>query len=134
MTEVVSRRKIMRACKSRGWMVQPAALKAMHQHLNLLDKDYTEDILEDLARHVEKNTKLITEAIWEKAMESTEDTVMIKEDGGLEIIDAFKTPRLVYDSMRKTFRVEEKDWPLLGDTADKVRDSSISGKEGNASR
>lgn len=124
MVETVSRRKIVRACKSRGWMVQPAALSGMHRYLNLQEKDYTEDVLKELARRTGKNTKVITEELWAQAFES-EEVVMSEAGSGLDVVDAFDMPRIVFDSMRKTFRVEAKRWPLLGSAADKVRKVSF---------
>lgn len=111
----------MRACKNRGWMVQPAALAAMHKYLNLLEEDCLEDVLDELDRQTEKNTKIISETLWNNMIQSNEQLVINEPLGEIEITDAFDAPRLVFDSMRKTFRVEEEKWPLLGTAADKVR-------------
>lgn len=121
MPEIVSRRKIMRACKSRGWMVQSTALTAMHNYLNLLDKDYLDDVVTEIAQRVlERKTKLITETLWNEIMDANESVDAIKADEEFELVNAFNSPRLCYDSMRKTFRVEEQQWSLLGSVADKV--------------
>lgn len=119
MPESVSRRKIMRACKSRGWMVQPAALAAIHRHLNVLDDDYLEDVLLEISLRVDRNT-VITESVWNEIMEASHSPTTNDKEEDFELVNAFESPRLSYDSMRKTFRVEEKQWALLGSVADKV--------------
>ena len=126
MAEVVTRRKIVRACKSRGWMVQATALTAMHNYFNETGVDSLEDVLNEMGAGAGKGAKIITEAMWLDTIEPDEGIALKKAADDLEIINALDTPRLVYDSMRKTFRAEEKRWSLLGDAADKVSAFSVS--------
>ena len=120
MAELVSRKKIVRACKSRGWMIHSAALSAMYKYFNDAQVDSLEDILNEMGQGAGKGAKLITEDIWLDTIKSDEGGVPTKAVDDFEIVNALDTPRLVYDSMRKTFRAEEKKWSLLGDATDKV--------------
>ena len=120
MAEVLSRKKIVRACKSRGWMVHAAALTAMHEYFNATRVNSFEEVLEEMEFTTGKGEKLLTEAMWLETIQSIYNPQKKNVTDNMEIINAMDTPRLVYDSMRKTFRVEEKRWSLLGDAADKV--------------
>jgi hypothetical protein len=120
MPELVSKRKIMRACKSHGWMVQSTALEKMYQYLNEMDKDYLGDVLSELSQSIDTKTTLITESIWNQVIESNRTVVSSNAQEEFEMVNAFETPRLSYDTMRKAFSVEEKNWPLLGSVSDKV--------------
>lgn len=106
-------------------MVQATALTEMYDYFNEAQVDSLEEILKEMGNGAGKGTKLITEAIWRASIETDEGDVSKMAADDLEIINAFDTPRLVYDSMRKTFRAEEKKWSLLGDAADKVSNCSI---------
>lgn len=124
MPEIVAKRKILRAVKSQGWMIQSSALAAMHNYLNLMDKDYLEDVISEMSQRCDRKTKLITESLWNDVIESNGTVAAINADDQFELVNSFDCPRLCYDTMRKTFRVDEKKWPLLGAVADKVSDLS----------
>ena len=120
MPEIVSRRKILRACRSHGWTVQTTALGAMHKYLNQFDKDVLEDVLSEMSQRLDKQTKLISESLWEETMNPSHSTGEIDAVRDLVLVNSFDCPRLCYDTMRKTFHVEERKWSLLGSVADKV--------------
>lgn len=120
MAETLTRRKIVRACKSRGWILQATALAAIHKHFNDTGVNALEDELDRMAAGAGKGAKLITEAMWLETLESEEGIVGGTAAVDFETVNAMATPRLVYDSMRKTFQVETKRWSLLGDAADKI--------------
>ena len=101
-------------------MVQATALTAMYNYFNEAQVDSLEEILNEMGNGAGKGKKLITEAIWLATIKDDEGNVSKQVVDDLEIINALDTPRLVYDSMRKTFRAEEKNWSFLGDAADKV--------------
>lgn len=134
-TMAIPRRKIIKACKSKGYMIEPAAVEAMHQYLNSANddgKDALEDLLMELEQHLQKhNNNMISEQLWKHVIDEEEEANNVStthldindnsaSDGDVEVVSAFQTPRLVYDSMRKAFRVEEKQKSLLGSAADKV--------------
>lgn len=101
-------------------MIQATALTAMYNYFNESQVDLLEDILNEMGHGAGKGTNLITESIWLAAIKTAESGVPKNVSDDLEIVNALDTPRLVYDSMRKTFRAEEVKWSLLGDAADKV--------------
>lgn len=98
-------------------MVEAAALTAINRFL--INQNGVV-LLEDVLQKIERGTKIITEDLWMATIESNGNTV----DTGavdIEIIGAFENPRLVFDLTRNIFRVEEKQWPMLGTASDKVR-------------
>jgi DNA polymerase epsilon subunit 2 len=120
----VTRRQIVRACSRRCWMIQAPALSSMHEFFNRQNHDCIEMVLDALAQRMLPGTTLITEALWQEVVEM-EDNVMdvIKPtvEATLVVLEnAFESPRLIFDSTRKAFRVEEKQFSLLGTAYDKV--------------
>ncbi len=122
----MNRRHIVRAAKQRGWMLHPAALEGIERLLSD-DADDLEALFEFVSTHMSGNTT-VTEAIWQQVADAlvkdTRDEVMLPAKNpfpDLEVISAFRTPRLVYRPTRKQFQVEESRWSLFGEAEDKVR-------------
>lgn len=101
-------------------MIQPTVLNEMHKYLNELDKDCLEDTLFKMSQQIDDKAKLITESVWNEIMEPNLAHPHLNVDGKVSLVNASDYPRLVYDSVRKTFHVQDEKWALLGSLADKV--------------
>ena len=101
-------------------MVQSTALTAMHKYLNEMDRDYLGDVTLEMSQSIDNKTLLITESLWNEFMDPNRTVIATNAHEEFELVNSFECPRLCYDTMRKTFSVEEKKWPLLGSVADKV--------------
>jgi hypothetical protein len=135
----VSRRQIVRACKARGWQLQPDALKGAEEYLqdgHAID----DDLLDALAVQMENagDKRTVTSDIWEAFLKEEEEhaktvrperlqTLTSNPWTNLEVISAFRDVRLVYQTMKKHFHVEEQPWSLFGKAEDKVSQQGISG-------
>ncbi|CAB9527422.1 polymerase epsilon subunit 2 [Seminavis robusta] len=128
MPTKVSRRQLIRACKGRGWMVQGPALVAMHEFFNLQDSVALDTVLDALAKRLDRSTTVVTESLWNGLMEETDETddaVPLDNDRSssdvLQVVNAFDGPKLVYDTTRRAFRIDEKPISLLGSAQDKIK-------------
>jgi len=142
---IKSRRDIVRACKARRWTVQPAALKGIEQAV--FDSGEDLQFLLDLigTKMNKKNhhtTSTITADLWEEIVHEQEVKqydpstthqqqqqrsvlgAVSGDDDSFRVVNAFETPRLVFEVMRRQFQVQQKNWPLLGTAEDKVRAKS----------
>jgi hypothetical protein len=132
----VSRRQIVRTCKARGWQIQPDALKGVEVYLqdhNAIDDDLLDALAEQLGDSGNKRT--VTSDIWQAFLR--EDEELAKTEKGkqsatsnpwtdLEVVSAFRDVRLVYQTMKKHFQVEEQPWSLFGKAEDKVSEHRMS--------
>lgn len=139
----LSRRHIVRCCKQRGWSIQPLALQGI---LELAEsEDDVEAILDQLAPSMRQSSRTVTDSIWNNLIEIETDQAEVPTEAygssrhGLEskdndsgpmtasntkawaVVNAFETPKLVYEVMRKQFSVEERRYSLFGTAEDKVR-------------
>ena len=133
----VSRRQIVRACKARGWQVQPDALKGIESYLERHD-EVDGDFLDALAEHMNDSSKrTLTNVVWQaflKEQESFLSAATADRPGksssltnpwsNLQVVSAFRDARLVYHTMKKNFHVEDQPWSLFGKAEDKVRTTS----------
>ena len=132
----LSRRQIIHACKQRGWSLQPIAFEGIEEFLSESEgNDAMVDLqaILDVASEKSKSAGTLTAEIWQLVVEELngEDTVDApKSDGNqqtapgdsiLQIVSAFQTPKLTYDTMRKHFNVQTTPGPLFGSVADKVQ-------------
>lgn len=128
LMSTLSRRQIVRACKERGWTLQPGALHGLQASAG--DDAALAHWLNRLAPRVD--SKILTDDIWNeylasleevgpdkrKTMTRTTTTTTLAE--GPYVIGAFETPKLVYQVMRKQFQVEERRGSLFGSAEDKA--------------
>lgn len=128
----MNKRQIVRAAKLRGWMLHPSALQGIEA---LLSEKSAEDDLNailDLVSTKMHSAGTLTEDIWNEVVADLNDeseshllsTVQQQSKNPLDdiqVVSAFRTPRLLYRPTRKQFQVEESRWPLFGEAEDKVR-------------
>ena len=126
----LSRRQIIRACKQRGWLLQPDALQGMETYLR--DDGQNEKTIDDLqflldmAASNSPNKKTLTGVVWQRVVDSihgqlSNDSTSSDETANAPVIvSGFQTPCLVYDNMKKTFSVDLERGPLFGSVQDKV--------------
>ena len=133
MTVAARRRYIVRACKQRGWTIQPTALQGMMEYVH--SEQAMEDILDALEERIGSETS-ITVDIWQAfllAEQQRQEAAVVqksrsKRAGGssgvwtdhVQIVDAFETPKLLYDVTRKQFHVSQTQEPLFGSPVHKT--------------
>jgi hypothetical protein len=131
----LSRRQIIRTCKLKGWMLHPTALEGIEGYVSE-SHDASEDlqaILNVVATKM-KNGRTLTTEIWQQVVDEINGDNVEESIGNLKpenassycfadlkVVSAFQSPKLVYDTMRKQFHVEQKSWSLFGSAEDKVR-------------
>lgn len=151
MTPSLSCREVVRACKRRGWTIQPAALDELRYHA-----DHHHDTLEALLDLLgskwslllvsQKKTcitaRMVQELLRDLSAEQDEQQHLLlrtskrsshgksqRKDGSVfsahdvKVMNAFQTPKLVYHPMRKQFQVDQERKSLFGTAEDKVRNS-----------
>lgn len=136
----LSRRQVVRACKRRGWTVQPAALKGILEMSAQEFQGEEEEVIEYILGVVSQymKGKVLTKEVWDDAAANSslaedpkgyapnptaserQSDIHQSERDDIEVIGAFDTPKLTYESMRKQFKVEEKSGSLFGSADDKV--------------
>jgi hypothetical protein len=125
------RRDVIRACKARGWTVQPNALQAM---VVACQRVPLSEILDAVSENMRERGKqqqqhrAITESMWNQVVEKQQQQqqkINKPSKERVQFIDAFATPKLKYDVMRKQFSVEMDHWPLFGTAEDKVNACEI---------
>jgi hypothetical protein len=125
---VISRRNVIRAFKVRGLTLQAAALDGM---MSVLAQEQTsaqhvlKAIVEELVdRTVASSQKVITKTLLATVVADMSRNAKDVNDEALQLLDAFETPRLQYDTTRKQFTLmtegKEKR-SLFGAPEDKVR-------------
>lgn len=125
----LSTRQLIRSCKLKGWTLHPKALEGIQgflsQSTNALD-DFA--FLLEMISEKMGTGKTVTPQIWEHVSTEIEGEAVASSDhrhtsgDDLVVVNAFQSPRLSYDPMRKHFSVEQKPWSLLGSVKDKVGD------------
>jgi hypothetical protein len=137
MSNTLSRRQIVRAFRARGWTVGPKALEGVEEYLDA-GADL-KNLLNVIASEIGTG-RTVSDDLWTKVvqhqLEEAEDNANDNDDASLDeqtrhrrrgtfanvqVVSAFETPKLVFDSMRKNFSVQQEAWPLLGTAEDKVR-------------
>jgi len=131
---LLSKRQVIRSCKSRGWTVQPAALQGLLHET----EDSLPELLDRIADKIAKaggGGRTVTADIWQQILDEEEEeeeahTRKKKKQRStttaatqVEVVSAFETPKLVYQVMRKQFQVQDplqNDWSLWGSAQDKT--------------
>lgn len=148
--EVINNRTIVRACKSRGWTIQPAALAKIEDHCRTQQTGHSfQDIIEALSKTMsihQKRTVTLQEVLPILNVNQSNTTKLNSTETSLDIIvntqesystntknvelqpsfhdlkvwSSFETPRLFFDVTRRNFRVDEGGVPIFGTADDKV--------------
>ena len=88
-----------------------------------MDAGALTDLLDALSDRV--TTRTVTGKIWESVVEEVADLDRKNKSSDawsdLKIVNAFSTPKLVYEVMRKNFTVRDSKCSLFGSAEDKVR-------------
>ena len=141
------RKRIARIFKMRGLSIQSSALDAL---LNVLSREQQQQlvgggsgsnrsegndalltIIDEIKERMihsgwrsgTSSANIVTTALLEEVVAELSRDAKDVTDEALQLLDAFRTPRLEYDAMRKTFSlVNGKQRSLYGEAADKVRD------------
>ena len=126
------RKRIARIFKMRGLSVQSSALDAL---LNVLSREQSTrtnddttlfaiiDEVKDRMIQDGKGTNVVTTSLLEEVVaELSRDARDVTEEA-VQMLDAFKTPRLTFDTMRKNFSLVEfgmEKRSVYGEAVDKV--------------
>lgn len=118
----INRRRVIRSFKLRGLTLQANALEAV---MNVLAREsQPEAVLQALVEQCKehgRSVRIITKALLADIItEMTRNATDVNEEA-IQLLNAFETPRLHYDSMRKQFKLminEERS--LFGKADDKV--------------
>lgn len=126
----MNRRHIVRAAKMRGWMLHPSAVEGIEALLN--DSSDLDD-LNVMFSFISAKMPVagtVTAEIWALVQAELNDEVEMdtlppmqygrNPFADVEVVSAFRTPRLLYRPTRKQFQVEEARWSLFGKAEDKV--------------
>lgn len=138
------RKRIARAFKMRGLSIQSSALDAL---LNVLSREQEQELVGSSVGNRRRNgddallaiidemkermihsggcssnrNNIVTSALLEEVVAELSRDAKDVTDEALQLLDAFRTPRLEYDAMRKTFSlVDGKQRSLYGEAVDKV--------------
>lgn len=114
-------------------MLHPSALEGIEALLDENDDEDAINVILHLISNKMKSAGTVTADIWSEIVadlndESNTQLLQPVQSGknpfaDLEVVSAFRTPRLLYRPTRKQFQVEESQWPLFGEAEDKVRAS-----------
>jgi hypothetical protein len=122
------RRQVTRAFKVRGLTLQASALDGMMSVLAMETDSGAEDVLRAILEEVRERTlsssqKIITKKLLADVVADMSRNAKDVIDEALQLLDAFETPRLHYDTTRKQFTLmtERKEKrSLFGEPEDKV--------------
>jgi hypothetical protein len=118
------RRRVTRSFQARGMTLQASALEAV---MNVLRRE--EDcmgVLKDIVEACKENSIgnagiVTTEVLAAVIVDLTRNSKDIMDEA-FQILNAYETPRLHYDTMRKQFTLQRNDdKSFFGEASDKVR-------------
>ena len=119
-------RKINTAFKRHGLSLRGDAFSALRGFF--LEVDEKEQPINDILTHIissikrqELTSSFVSEAMIITALESHSNHSSQQLPGeGIQILDAFSTPKLFYNSVRRTFNIVPHNTPLHGNAQDKA--------------
>ena len=137
MSAAVERKRIARIFKMRGLSVQSSALDALlnvlsreQQHQQGARKGNNDDTLFAIIDEVKdrmiqdgQGTNVVTTFLLEEVVAELSRDAIDVTDEAVQMLDAFKTPRLDFDTMRKNFSLVEfgaEKRSIYGEAVDKV--------------
>lgn len=123
-TQPLSRRGVTRTFKMRGLTLQAPALEAL---MSVLERESEQQdvvlkaLLDATRERLASNGRIVTkELLADIVSELSKDASDILDEA-LELLDAFDTPRLAFDPMRKQFRlIKLEERSLFGEAKHKV--------------
>ena len=123
MMETIPRRRVTRTFKTRGLTLQAAALEGIMSVLrregNDVESVFTA-ILEGCKERSGGSPLVTTDLLAEVVADLTRDANDVNEEA-MQLLNAFETPRLSYDAMRKHFSLRiHEERSLFGEATDKV--------------
>lgn len=128
-TVYLSRRQVIRAFKMRGLALQSAALEAM---MNVLQRESSRSdevllaILDEIRERIlsapSYQQPIVTESLLAQVVADMSRDGRDVQEEALQLLDAYETPRLYFDTMRKQFTLiaDEEKRSFFGVAADKV--------------
>lgn len=90
------------------------------EYLSEVDKDHDDRLPQLLNALQMEEAKTVTEDIMKQLVNQNTQQQKRPSSSELQIINAFETPRLVYQATRRQFQVEETKKSLFGSAEDKV--------------
>ena len=122
MEAPLSRRQVVRSFKMRGLALQASACDAV---MNVLDREQQakHDVLNALLDELcERRQPVITQELLASVVADLSRDGRDVHEEALQLLHAYDTPRLDYDTMRKQFTlVNEQERSFFGEANDKVR-------------
>jgi hypothetical protein len=120
-TVTLPRRRVTRSFKTRGLTLQAAALEGI---MSVLTKENDpEQVLQAILEGCKERgtSPLVTMDLMSAVVaDLTRDADDVNEEA-IQLLNAFETPRLSFDAMRKQFALHTRDKPsLFGEASDKV--------------
>ena len=119
----LSTRRVTRFFKSRRLTLQAEALEAL---MNVLSREeHQEDVLktivETLQQQNDNNKGIVSVEMLQDVVRDLSRNSKDVNDEALQLLNAFETPRLCFDSMRKQFKLEvDEKRSIFGEATDKV--------------
>ena len=130
-TNMAERKRITRSFKMRGLSIQAPALNSILNVLKNEPPTSKDDTLFAIIDEIKEKMTTVGGGGMNQCVVTTdllEDVVADMSRGAkdvteeaVQLLDAFKTPRLEYDSMRKVFSLVEGGKSVCGEAVDKVR-------------
>ena len=121
----LSRRRVIRAFKMRGLALQASALDAMMNVLQRESISQEAEVLQailDEIRDRRLQQPIVTESLLANVVADMSRDGRDVHEEALQLLDAFDTPKLEFDTMRKQFSlVHQQNRSLFGEANDKVR-------------
>lgn len=121
--EAIPRRRVTRNFKTRGLTLQASALEGIMSVLNREEND-VEAVLSAILEGCKEragNTPLVTTDLLAAVVADLTRDAKDVNDEAMQLLNAFATPRLHYDAMRKQFSLKTDDKrSLFGEATDKV--------------
>lgn len=120
----ISRRRITRSFKSRGLTLQAAALDGIVSVLQQEEGDQAEQVFTVLLNECKQrasSSPIVTTELLASVVANLARTATDVQEEAMQVLNAFETPQLQYDVMRKAFSLDKKkEKSLFGDATDKV--------------
>mmetsp|Transcript_456 Transcript_456/g.669 ORF Transcript_456/g.669 Transcript_456/m.669 type:complete len:530 (+) Transcript_456:135-1724(+) len=122
MEEVINRRRVTRSFKTRGLTLHASALEGVISVLTRENPKEAEVILRAIVEACkQRGGRIVTQDLLANVVSDLTRDAKDVNDESMQLLNAFETPRLQYDSMRKQFSLHvEGSASLFGEANDKV--------------
>ena len=134
MMETITNRRVVRIFKGRGLILQAAALEGIMSVLKRESNKENNDaetvltfIVERCKELCSQSSPLVTVDLLASVVADLSRNANDVNEEAMQLLNAFETPRLHFDAMRKQFALKvHEERSLFGQATDKVRKSFIS--------